>query len=101
MLLLFAAALLFVVFFRGRDNLRLSTFRSEFGWGYTISRNERVIVYQPYIPAIEGTKPFLTRSDARRTARIVASRIRKGVPPAIRENDLKKAGININGATGT
>jgi hypothetical protein len=90
------AALCFFVFFTGRDDTRLTTFRSESGWGYTISTQDRkVVICQPYIPAVEGKRPFVTRKDARRAARIVKARIDTGKDPSVGTDELLKAGVRI------
>jgi hypothetical protein len=94
-LLLSATVLAFVVFFTGRDNIRLKTFKSETGWGYTVSVDGKVVICQPFIPAIEGNRPFATRSDARKTGRMMIDRFNHGVDPSLSPDDLHKAGIRI------
>jgi hypothetical protein len=94
-LLLTAAVLVFVVFFKGRDNLRLQTFRTDNGWGYAIFEKDRVFIRQPYIPAIEGKRPFNTKSDARKAGRIIMNKLNKGSDPSVTKDELNKAGIRI------
>jgi Domain of unknown function (DUF4907) len=89
------AALFFIVFFTGRDDSGLNTFRSECGWGYTVSTYDKVVIVQPFIPAIEGRIPFETRGDARRAGEIVLERLIKGDDPSLSREDLQKAGIRI------
>jgi hypothetical protein len=89
------AALFFIVFFTGRDDPGLNTFRSECGWGYTISTNGKVVIVQPFIPALEGRVPFETKRDARKTGEIVLERLIKGDDPSLSREDLQKAGIRI------
>lgn len=89
------AALFFIVFFEGRDDTRLATYRSESGWGYSVSTEDKVVIMQPFIPAIEGRVPFETRRDARRAGEIVRERLIKGDNPSLSPEDLKKAGIGI------
>lgn len=88
------AALFFIAFFAGRDDSRLETYRSDVGWGYSVSINE-VVIMQPYIPAVEGRIPFETRRDARRAGEIVLERLIKGDNPSLSLEDLQKAGISI------
>lgn len=88
-------ALLFVVFFTGRDETRLRTFRSEGGWGYTVTIRERMVIRQPFIPAIEGRKPFDTRNDARKAGKMVMQKISAGEIPSISAEELSEAGIGI------
>ena len=39
----------------------LEIFQSENGWGYQIVIKQKVLIYQPTIPAIDTVAPFLTR----------------------------------------
>ncbi len=89
------AALFFVVFFTGRDDTGLTTFRSECGWGYSVTALGKVVIWQPYIPAVEGMKPFEKSRDARRAGKIVVERLRNGEDPTLTREDLQKAGIGI------
>ena len=94
-LFLCMAMLFFVVFFAGRDKTRLKTFRSASGWGYTVSTQGKMVICQPFIPAIEGNKPFATKSDARKAGKIIVNRLREGAEPSLSKVELLKAGIRI------
>lgn len=94
-LLLCMAMLFFVVFFAGRDKTRLKTFRSGSGWGYAITTQGVMVICQPFIPAIEGNKPFATKSDARKAGKIVVTRLSEGAEPSLSADELIKAGIRI------
>lgn len=89
------AALFFVVFFTGRDDIGLTTFRSECGWGYSVTALGKVVIWQPYIPAVEGMKPFEKSRDAKKAGEIVVERLRNGEDPSLTREDLQKAGIGI------
>lgn len=89
------AVLFFVVFFTGRDRDRVRTFRSEGGWGYYVTARDRIVVWQPYIPAIEGKKPFATRNDARKAGKIVQEKINFRKNPSVNIEELTEAGISI------
>jgi hypothetical protein len=94
-LLLCMAALFSVVFFAGRDKTRLETFRSGSGWGYAVSTQGKIVISQPFIPAIEGNKPFATKSDARKAGKIIIIRFREGAEPSLSADELLKAGIRL------
>jgi hypothetical protein len=94
-LLLCFAMLFFVVFFTGRDKTRLTTFRSGSGWGYAVSTQGKVVICQPFIPAIEGNKPFATKSDAKKAGKIIVTRLIEGAEPSLSKDELLRAGVRI------
>jgi len=87
--------LLFLVFFVSRDGTKVTSFLSEGGWGYSISTHGKVIIYQPFIPAVEGNISFASKHDALKTARIVRRKIHDGAAPAITIKELKEAGVKM------
>ncbi len=89
------ATMFFVVFFTGRDNTRLVTFRSGSGWGYIVSTQGKVVICQPFIPAIEGNKPFATKGDARKVGKMIMKRLSENADPSLTAYELHKAGIRI------
>jgi hypothetical protein len=90
------AALVFAVSFMcSRDDTRLRTFRSEGGWGYYVTTKERIVIRQPFIPAVEGRKPFASRHDARKAGKIVLEKITAGKDPSVSADELSEAGIGI------
>lgn len=91
---LFIAALLVLFFVLRRDNIRLESFRSGTGWGYSVTIQGKPVIYQPFIPAVEGNKPFETRKDALRVGRIVKKKLLKGAEPTVTIEELHKAGIS-------
>lgn len=93
-LLTTVTALLIMFFILRRDNTRLESFRSDSGWGYSVTVHGKPVIYQPFIPAIEGNKPFKSRRDALRAGRIVIRKMRDGVEPSITTEELHKAGIS-------
>ena len=94
-LLLVIAALFLIFSFRGRDNLKVNTFKIENGYGYSITIREKIYNYQPFIPAVEGNVPFSSRSDARKTAKIVRKKLENNQEPALTVKELKEAGIKL------
>lgn len=63
------------------------------GFGYQIYKGKRVIIAQPFIPAIAGRKTFRTEQDARHVGDLVLQRIRTGQDFAVSKEDLKGLGI--------
>lgn len=84
-----------VLCFPGRDRSGLTAFRSEDGWGYSVRIREKVVIYQPYIPALEGNKPFRSRKEALRAGRMVITKMNDGADYSLTVEELIKAGIGI------
>ena len=63
-------------------------------WGYDIYMNGKLIVHQPHIPAIAGTKGFSSEEDARKTAALMALKIKNNImPPTVSVKELDSLGI--------
>jgi len=63
-------------------------------WGYDIYLDGKKYVHQPHIPAISGIRGFDSRGDARKTADMIARKIRKGImPPTISVEELDSLGV--------
>ncbi|HOW08208.1 MAG TPA: DUF4907 domain-containing protein [Bacteroidales bacterium] len=77
-----------ITFIKRGHSYDLQIFRSGNGWGYDILKNDRVYIHQPFIPAIEGETPFSDRESARRTGRLVISKIRKHKIPAVSKEEI-------------
>jgi hypothetical protein len=89
------AALCTILCFTDRDRSGLEAFRSENGWGYSIKNREKVVIYQPYIPALEGNNPFRSRREALKAGRMVITKINEGTDYTLTIDELTKAGIGI------
>lgn len=70
-----------------------STFKTDNGWGYTITVNNKLFIKQTEIPAIEGNKGFTTEEDAAKVAQLVINKIEKNESPAVKKEELEKLGI--------
>jgi hypothetical protein len=58
-------------------------------WGYKILKNNKAIINQPNIPAIQGNKGFPSEEKAKKTGEFVLQKIIKGeFPPIISTEDL-------------
>jgi len=67
---------------------RVVTFRNDNGWGYNILYDQKTIIHQPFMPAINGQKVFSERNAARMTGKLVVSKLRKHKLPGITSNEL-------------
>ncbi|HET7115111.1 MAG TPA: DUF4907 domain-containing protein [Hanamia sp.] len=69
------------------------TFKTENGWGYTITVNNKVFIKQTLIPAIEGNRGFSTQEDAAKVAQLIIDKLANHKSPAVKKEDLEKLGI--------
>ena len=63
-------------------------------WGYDICNNNKPIIHQPSIPALQGNNGFATKTAAEKVAKKVIEKINKGEnPPTITIDEMKKMGV--------
>lgn len=94
-LLLVVAALLLILFLRSKESLKVDTFKAGNGYGYSITNKGKIYIYQPFIPAVEGNVPFISRSDARKAGKMVQKKLINREEPSLSVDDLLNAGIKI------
>lgn len=58
------------------------------GFGYQILKKHKILINQPFIPAIQGEKTFKNETDAQKTADLVVSKIDKYSLPKISVHEL-------------
>lgn len=59
------------------------------GFGYQIFEGKKLIIDQPFIPALEEKKMFRTEKDAIKIARLVIIKLNNGVfPPTISKEEV-------------
>ena len=69
--------------------ITIKLLEAEKGWGYKIFVNDRLMINQDNIPAIEGKKGFKTREDAGKIAELMKSKMQKGImPPTVTKEEL-------------
>lgn len=61
---------------KNNKEFQLQTFETKGGWGYNIVLNEKVIVSQPIIPAIDTVMPFPNKKSAEKIGQIVLEKIK-------------------------
>jgi hypothetical protein len=77
-------------------NYSVKTIQSEKeSWGYQILKNNKAIINQPNIPAIQGNKGFTNEKMAKKTGDFVLQKIQRGeFPPIVTVEELDSLGIN-------
>ncbi|WP_165584991.1 DUF4907 domain-containing protein [Chryseobacterium taiwanense] len=58
------------------------------GYGYQIIKQKRILINQPYIPAINKQLPFKNSTEAHKTADLVVSKIGKLSLPRVSLQEL-------------
>lgn len=91
--------MLLVLFFLKQNNVQDTPYSTvvfanvEQGFGYAIYNGDKKIIFQPYIPSVDGTLGFQTVNEAKKVASLVISKLEKGKSPVITKNEL--AALNI------
>lgn len=67
----------------------LQTFQSQDGWGYRIVMNEKVLINQPIIPAIDTQRSFPDEASARRIGSLVLERLKDNKDFSVTIDDVK------------
>lgn len=70
------------------NSLEIKITKQNSGYGYQILKKQKIIINQPFVPAIQGNKNFKTETDARKTAALVVNKIDKYFLPKISIHEL-------------
>ena len=62
----------------------------EGGYGYLITLNGDTLIYQPFIPAIGGFRPFDSEEQAMSVGRLVAEKMLQGEPPTLTPEEVQR-----------
>lgn len=72
----------------------VTTQDSEYGWGYQLFKDGKLIIDQKHVPAIQGKKGFSSKEDADLTANYILEKIKKGAfPPTVSVEELDSLGV--------
>ncbi|MEO1051316.1 MAG: DUF4907 domain-containing protein [Bacteroidota bacterium] len=66
----------------------MKTFKVSIGWGYEIRVRGKTLIYQDFIPAIQGEQGFASREDALKTGEYVIYKLKKGLNPGLNHKEL-------------
>ena len=86
--LLFIAFLLFFTACTKKEVLTANAFKTNSGWGYTISYKEKILIKQSIIPVISENKSFKTEDDALKVADLVKQKLKENLSPTVTKKDL-------------
>lgn len=65
-------------------------------YGYKITRNKQIVIYQPFIPGLSERAHFLNPQEARRVGSLVKERLERNKNVSVTKEDLKKLGITYS-----
>ena len=57
-------------------------------FGYNISLDDRILIHQPHIPAVQGIRGFKTKHEAQRVARFVIGKLTANEIPSVSKEEL-------------
>jgi len=66
------------------------------GFGYIIRIDQKMVIKQTFIPAVQGNVPFCTEKDAQRTADFVIKKMIGNKGPALTIEELNQLQIDFN-----
>ncbi|AQG80411.1 hypothetical protein AWR27_14415 [Spirosoma montaniterrae] len=76
------------------DELAVTVFRTNAGWGYNVQRSRQIVIHQPVVPGQSGGAAFGSEAQARRVGECVAEKLREGqFPPTLTQSELQALGI--------
>ncbi len=88
-LIILAFSLAFVVASIAPNNgLDYSIIEVDGGYGYKITKNEKLIIKQSFIPDTKGYRAFESEEDAKAVARMVINKLNKGESPSVNKSEL-------------
>ncbi|MBQ3656941.1 MAG: DUF4907 domain-containing protein [Bacteroidales bacterium] len=76
----------------GGVNFHVETIQLETGFGYSVSINDKKVIVQKNIPAVEGNLAFKTKEDALKVGKLVAKKMIHfpGDLPSVTKEELKE-----------
>ena len=104
--ILLSASLLFVIAIIGfsakpgnsdHKNMLLvesATFEVPGGWGYNIMVDHKIFIHQQIIPAVQGNKAFVSKTDAEKTSNLIVHKITNKQLPSVTKRELDSLQIN-------
>ena len=91
----FLLTLIVFISCKKNETYGIATIRTEKGWGYEISMNQKRIIKQTIIPAVEGLKGFHSEEDAKKVGKLVIEKLESNSPPTVTKNDLILLGVKF------
>ncbi|WP_347050484.1 DUF4907 domain-containing protein [Flavobacterium olei] len=71
-----------------KEALTSAAFKTNSGWGYTISYKKKIVIKQSIIPVISAFKSFETETEALQVANLVKQKLENNLSPTVTKNEL-------------
>ena len=78
-----------------KDDFNALVYKTETGFGYIISYNNKVLIKQDYIPAVQHNQSFCNFDDAQKVAELIIDKLKSKENPRISLVELKKLDIQL------
>lgn len=79
-----------------KNDFKVLVYKTTIGFGYSISYNDKLLIKQERIPAIQSNQPFCNTNDAQKVADLVKEKLKKKENPKISLAEIKKLNIQLN-----
>lgn len=76
-------------------NYTIKVFQIEKGWGYSIFKDEKIIIRQDVVPSIQERKHFKNKEDALNCGKIMLKKLQQHKIPSITVKELKENNIHL------
>jgi hypothetical protein len=77
-----------IVIYNMNHHYTVYVIRSNQGWGYDILKGKRLIIHQPFMPAINGQIAFRKKEAAKKTGLLIVKKLQNKISPRIEVNEL-------------
>ena len=100
-ILIFSVALVVLIVLKTdigseKDDFKTAVYKTETGFGYSISYNNKVLIKQDFIPVIQNNQSFCNFDDAQKVADLVKEKLHEKENPKVSLQELKKLNIQLN-----
>lgn len=86
--LFFFSGLLLISCKKETDNPEVKITKQNSGYGYQILKKQKILINQPYIPAIQTNKTFKNEIEANNVANLVIQKMKKYSLPTVSIHEL-------------
>jgi len=94
-LIIFLLGTIIFVFCKKEDNLKVESIKTPNGWGYTILKNDKIIIKQTIVPVVSQHKSFQTKKEALAVGKLVLQKLNSNLSPTITKKDLVSLKIKM------